>query len=214
MEQQLDTIRLLILDDHQLFREGLVRLLESEPDVTISGQASTVTDALRLLQNGPIELVLLDWDLGSERGSRFLTEVSAQGWHGRVLVVTGGVTTREAAELIGYGVHGIFLKSGSPESLLEAIRLVGRGETFFLEEHRDLPPSAVPAAGPKPLSARETEVLRAVVEGLSNKEIGGQLEISESAVKATLQQLFYKTGVRTRGQLVRVALERYRDLVS
>ncbi len=52
------------------------------------------------------------------------------------------------------------------------------------------------------------------MEGLSNKEIGGQLDISESAVKATLQQLFYKTGVRTRGQLVRVALERYRDLVS
>ena len=214
MEQQLDSIRLLILDDHQLFREGLVRLLESEPDVAISGQVSTVNDALQILQNGPIELVLLDWDLGPERGSRFLTEASAQGWHGRVLVVTGGLTSREAAELIGLGVHGIFLKSGSPESLLEAIRMVGHGERFFLERHRDIPPSGVPASGPKPLSARETEVLRAVVEGLANKEIGGQLEISESAVKATLQQLFYKTGVRTRGQLVRVALERYRDLLS
>ncbi len=135
MEQQLDTIRLLILDDHQLFREAWCGCSKSDPDVAISGQASTVTDALRLLQDGPIELVLLDWDLGAERGSRFLTEASAQGWDGRVLVVTGGVTTREAAELIGYGVHGIFLKSGSPESLLEAIRLVGRGETFFLEEH-------------------------------------------------------------------------------
>jgi DNA-binding NarL/FixJ family response regulator len=109
--------------------------------------------------------------------------------------------------LIGLGVSGIFLKQSSPALLIAAIRKVIGGEMWLDGNSARL---LVPAANP-PLefTGREREVLRGVFEGLSNKEIAVRLGISESTVKAGLQQLFQKTGVRTRSQLVRIALEQY-----
>jgi DNA-binding NarL/FixJ family response regulator len=211
---QTDVIRLLVLDDHALFRQGIGRLLEAEPDIQIVGQCATVNEALEVLQRIPCDLVLLDYDLGEERGSEFLVRVSNAGWSGRVLVITAGVTGRQALDLLQNGASGIFPKTDSPELLVKAIRQVMRGEQWLTAQHQRLTEQgmAEPGAG-KGLSNRERLVLRGVVEGLANKEIGGRLNISESAVKAALQQLFYKTGVRTRSQIVRVALERYRDEV-
>src|SRR5271169_6679005 len=111
------------------------------------------------------------------------------------------------------GASGIFLKHNAPNSLIQAIRRVAAGEPWLDSVSLD---SLVGAASSKnkrqasaSLSKREQEVLKGVFEGLTNKEIGAHLDISESYVKAVLQQLFAKTGVRTRSQLVRVALEKH-----
>jgi two-component system nitrate/nitrite response regulator NarL len=132
-----------------------------------------------------------------------------------VLVITAGVTDRQALELLDGGADGIFHKTSPPEDLIDAIRHVIRGERWLGEPYRRRLEEGVaePATGAKQLTNRERQVLRAVVEGLANKEIAARLDISESSVKAALQQLFFKTGVRTRSQLVRFALERYRDEV-
>ena len=213
-EPQTDIIRLLVLDDHALFRQGIGRLLEAQPDFRITGQCATVNEALELLQRVPCDLVLLDYDLGEERGSEFFARASLQGWSGHVLVITAGVTDRQALDLVQNGARGIFPKTDSPELLVEAIRQVMRGEQWLAAHHQRLNEQGIAEPGAaKTLSNRERQVLRGVVEGLANKEIGARLNISESAVKAALQQLFYKTGVRTRSQIVRVALERYRDEV-
>ena len=214
-EQPVQKIRLLLVDDHALFREGLARLLASEPDFELAVPCSSGEEALRVLENREIDLILLDYDLGAETGSRFLVLAAQRGLKGRVLVVTAGLGDSEVAEMLRLGVTGIFLKHNPPSLLAKAIRKVMAGEIWLdqrylkilLQESRA---SDLQGRGRR-LSEREREVLRSVFQGLANKEIAVRLQVSESSVKATLQQLFFKTGVRTRSQLVRVALEQYRD---
>ncbi len=205
-------IRLLLVDDHALFREGLVRLLSAEPDLRVVAHVATVPEGLAALAEGDIDVVLLDVDLRNERGLDFLVRAREQGFEGPVLLVTAGIAESQAALFILHGASGIFLKQDSVELLAKGIRTVAEGRAWI--DHWQLtslvnrPPDAPPSDG-TPLTAREREVLRGVFDGLANKEIAARLAVSESSVKAVLQQLFHKTGVRTRSQLVRIALERY-----
>ncbi len=206
-------IRILLVDDHGLFREGVVRLLNSESDLTVVDHCASVEEALRIVGVSTVDIVLLDVDLGKERGSKFLLRARERGFQGRFLVVTAGVSAQEGSQLLRLGADGIFLKQSRPEQLTSSIRAVMRGETW-IDPQFVLPDQEVGESSPssrRPLTRRERDVLKGVLEGLANKEIAGQLGISESSVKAALQQLFDKSGVRTRGQLVRVALERYLD---
>jgi DNA-binding NarL/FixJ family response regulator len=214
-EEPARKIRLLLIDDHALFREGLARLLASEPDFEMAVPCASVDEALRVLESSEVDLILLDYDLGAETGARFLVRAAEHGFHGRVLIVTAGLSEAEAADLFRRGATGIFLKHNPPSLLAKAIRKVMAGEVWLDQRYLKVLLQETKAADEgdhtRRLSEREREVLRAVFEGLANKEIAVRLQVSESSVKATLQQLFFKTGVRTRSQLVRVALEKYRD---
>ena len=126
--------------------------------------------------------------------------------------VTAGMTADEFSIALKEGASGIFLKQNSPSMLMQAIRLVAGGATWVDQRAMQLMADRVeqPADthGRGLLTEREQRVLQGVFEGLGNKEIGARIGISVSAIKSTLQQLFHKTGVRTRSQLVRIALER------
>jgi DNA-binding NarL/FixJ family response regulator len=207
-------IRLLLVDDHSLFRESLSRLLEAEPEFRIAATCATVEEALAALDRHPIDVVLLDYDLGDRQGSVFLDEAKRRGFAGRILMVTAGMSDGGTLRAFESGSAGVFLKHSPPSQLVEAIRKVANGEMWLDSRAvRALVSAATgkaeeqAAAGS--LTARERTVLKSVFEGLTNKEIGGRLQISESSVKAVLQQLFEKTGVRTRSQLVRIALEKH-----
>jgi DNA-binding NarL/FixJ family response regulator len=212
----LSPISILVVDDHVLVREAIARLLAREPECAQVAQASTVAEAIDILKQRPVDLVLLDIDLGAERGGAFVLQARSLGYHGKILVLTAGIPEREAGELLKLGVHGIFLKSRPPALLAESIRRVLAGE-LWLDEHIQASSAAgrksAPPEARTPLTQRERDVLRGVFEGLANKEIAARLNISESSVKMALQQLFDKTGVRTRAQLTRVALERYLDQI-
>jgi DNA-binding NarL/FixJ family response regulator len=205
-------IRLLLVDDHALFREGLARLLASEPDFEIVDQCSTSTEALRLLGRSDIDIVLLDYDLGDEKGNTFVSSARQSGYKGKILMITAGMTTAESSAALKLGASGILLKHSSPDTLAKAIRLVAKGERWVdqkvILQMADRFPQGEPQSFPQTLTEREDQVLRGVFEGLANKEIAAKIGVSESSVKATVQQLFDKTGVRTRSQLVRIALER------
>jgi two-component system nitrate/nitrite response regulator NarL len=210
------TIRLLIIDDHALFRESVARLLQAEPDFEVVGECGSGAEALRIVKSpGEIDVVLLDLDLGQERGADFLVQLQRTHFEGKVLLVTAGVSDWEIPALIRKGIMGVFLKHGSPTSLIETIRDAVAGKMLFGQDlvRRALEEAAAVNSDQtrSRLTERERQVLSFVFEGLANKQIADRLEISEAAVKASLQQLFAKTGVRTRGQLVRVALEQYRD---
>lgn len=174
---------------------------------------SSVEQAIDVLKSSPVDLVLLDYDLGPQRAPDFLDRARALGLKPRVLMVTAGISPSESVQILNAGVSGLFLKHSSPALLAEAIRKVHAGETWVDQRclrdivHAAAKPGSRPAS--KDFTERERSVLRGVFEGLSNKEIGARLEISESSVKAALQQLFHKTGVRTRSQLVRIALEQF-----
>lgn len=204
--------RILHVDDHALFRESLARLLAAESDCRVVGQCSSVDEALTLLDHAEFDLLLLDYELGDRRGNEVVAAARQKGLAGRTLIVTVGLTRTEIRQMMNAGVAGIFLKNNSPEDLMSAIRAVKRGETWLDPKYVQLlsdVPSAESARRGR-FTERDRQVLRCVFEGLANKEIAERLRVSESAIKASLQQLFSKTGVRTRSQLVRVALEQYR----
>jgi two-component system nitrate/nitrite response regulator NarL len=185
--------------------------LSADPELTVDHCAS-IRDALEILSKAAYDVVLLDHDLGAERASQFLPAARQIGFEGRVLVVTAWVSEMEARRLLRQGVSGIFMKQGPLSELMEGIRTVNAGGTWLDRAFASMEDDASAAPQPPPVfNERQRKVLRYVLEGLSNKEIAWQLQISESYVKAILQSLFQKTGVRTRGQLVRVAVEQYED---
>jgi len=204
-------LRVLLLDDHVLFREGLRRLLVTEPDVESVAECDTSAEALAVLAREAVDVVLLDFDLGDETGASFVARAKQSGYTGKILMVTAGMIPLDVAVARKRGVSGIFLKHNSPAMLLEAIRRVARGGEWM--DSRAVTSEIAVAEQPAQeltaaLTQRELQVLRSVFEGLTNKEIAHKTGVSQSSVKATLQRLFEKTGVRTRAQLVRIAIER------
>ena len=207
-------IRLLVVDDHSLFREGLVRLLSAEPGFQVVGSCGHLKEAQEALERSPVDLVLLDFDLETEQGSRFLEEMKRRPRSPKVLMVTAGMSSAGMMTVMETGASGVFLKHNPPSQLVDAIRRVMDGEMWL--DPRAVKPILQGAAQSVEhkklesiLSEREKMVLRGVLEGASNKTIAAMLNLSESSVKAVLQQLFLKTGVRSRSQLVRIALERH-----
>jgi DNA-binding NarL/FixJ family response regulator len=207
----MERIRLLLIDDHILFRDGLSRLLALEPDLEVVAGCGTIAEALEIVRREHVDIALLDYDLGEEQGSHFLSSVRRAGYTGKVLMVTAGMTAKESSTALHLGASGIFLKHNSPGTLAKAVRLIIGGEIWvdpkviqLMADRVDQPEGE--RVSPL-LTEREQQVLRGIFEGLSNKEIGLRLGVTDGAVKATLQHLFQKTGVRTRSQLVRIALE-------
>lgn len=208
-------IRLFILDDHTLFREGLLRLIGSEASFEVLGHSGKPEEALAFLTHTPVDILILDYDLGGETALSFVETLRQTPFSGKVLLVTAGLPDKDALHLIKAGISGIFHKNKAPDDLLRSIHEVHSGHVLIGQEYFQTIVSAAQQSGadPQPLKDREKEIMRFLLQGLSNKEIGAQLNISESAVKSALQQLFAKTGVRTRSQLVRLAIEEYRDLL-
>jgi DNA-binding NarL/FixJ family response regulator len=201
------------VDDHSLFRESLSRLLEAEPEFRVIATCASTAEAFTVLDRETADVVLLDYDLGDEQGTRFIDEAARRRFPGRILMVTAGMTDGGTLRAFEQGAAGVFLKHSPPEQLIEAIHKVAGGEMWLDSGAvRSLVAGAnVRSEGPntQALTQRERIVLKSVFEGLTNKEIAGNLQISESSVKAVLQQLFDKTGVRTRSQLVRIAIEQH-----
>jgi two-component system, NarL family, nitrate/nitrite response regulator NarL len=215
LEANSPKIRILLVDDHTIFRQGLVKLLNNQPGLELRLHCSAVGEALLLLTVGKPDLVLLDIDLGNERGIDFLAQARRNGFQGPVLILTAAVSRDEEAELQAHGISGIVRKDVSVEVLAARIRRAA--ETY---PNGDLDNAAAIAhdaltddTRPKPLTLREIEVLRLVLEGHANKKIAHELRCTESAVKGIIQQLFRKSGTATRSQLVRAALEQYRDQI-
>ena len=207
-------IQLLLVDDHAMFRQGLARVLEREPEFRVVGQFTTSSEALEALGESRATMILLDVDLGRERALDFVREVRKRKFEGQILVVTAGISTQEAVQLVQSGVAGIIHKHHSTEILCSTIRDVAAGEVYLEREYlAALYRSAdrTKTQDRPQLTERDRVVLRLIFQGLSNREIGGQIGISESSVKSSLRQLFGKLGVRTRAQLVKIALEQYRD---
>lgn len=209
-------IRIMLVDDHTLFRESLRGLLEEEGEFKVVAEVETVAEAIELCHGRVcFDLALIDYDLGPTAGAqngisvvRCLRErkdfipalmIAAKIHPGDILTVIKDLKT------------GIFLKTDPAEELQLALHKTMQREVW-ISSGLDL--DAVTATEERPASdtalvidPREREVLGLVVEGLSNKEISSRLNLSESVIKATLQRLFEKAGVRTRAQLVRFAFE-------
>jgi two-component system, NarL family, nitrate/nitrite response regulator NarL len=207
-------VRILLLDDHTIFRQGLVNLLNNQPGLDLPLHCGSVGEALLGLAVVDPDVVLLDVDLGAESGIDFLAQARRNGFEGPVLVLTAGISRHEEQLLQNNGVSGILRKDVSIDELAARIR---EAAGIQAQNHFGIPGEtgdALPGAKrQKTLTSREIEVLRLIIEGHANKQIAHELECSESSVKGIIQQLFNKSGTRTRSQLVRATLEQYRDQI-
>lgn len=207
-------IRILMVDDHTLFREGLGRLLASDPDFRVIGQCSTVREAVELLSDHPADVVLLDYDLGEESGFGLFGELLHLKSDAKILLVTAGLSDEAIVRVMEAGAAGIILKHSPPDRLVTALRQIASGEMWMdnaalqglLAASRT---RSEESQRSQSLTVRQNAVLRGILDGLANKEIAWKLKTSETSVKAVIQELFHKAGVRTRSQLVRIAIERH-----
>ncbi|HEY3827183.1 MAG TPA: response regulator transcription factor [Bryobacteraceae bacterium] len=210
----IQVLRILLIDDHAMFRDGLARLLDKEPDFTVVGQVSTASEGLAALPRLNADIVLLDVDLGPERALDFVKGARAAGFQGRILIVTAGMSDQEAVQLVQAGVVGILHKHHSADALSATIRRIANGEVCLEQAYlgplfRVVDRTTAPKRAS--LTDRDKTIMRGILQGLSNREIAGRLQISEGAVKASVRHVCEKLGVRTRSQLVKVALEQYKD---
>jgi len=208
-------IRLLLLDDEALFRAGLALYLASQPGFEVVCECGRDAEALEVLATTPVDVVLLDFERGTQAEDGFMSAARRAGYRGRFLIVAGAADAESSAIAIKLGASGIFLKSEAPDRMAQAIRLVADGAAWLdqkviqglADQLMDRPAEPADHRSGNPLTDREHKVLLGVMGGLTNKKIGDRIGVSEGSVKASLQQLFSRAGVRTRSQLVRIALE-------
>jgi DNA-binding NarL/FixJ family response regulator len=210
--------RILLVDDHTLFRESLRRLLEEEAAYRVVAEVATVADALELCRsNAAFDLALIDYDLGPTAGAKngvsILRCLRERKEFIPALMIAARIEPKDLLTVVRDLQTGVFLKADPAEELQLALQRTMRQELWISSGLAlDLVAEAAadqrrPGDATIAIDSREREVLGLVVEGLSNKEISSRLNLSESVVKATLQRLFEKVGVRTRAQLVRFAFE-------
>jgi two-component system nitrate/nitrite response regulator NarL len=207
-------IRILMVDDHSLFRESLSRLLEAKPQFRVVGQCATVEEALSAFSQTTADVVLLDFDLGEQSGFGLVAELMQRQAQARVLMVTAGMSDELTLQVMESGASGVFLKHSSSDQLVAAIEQIANGELWLdsgaarsLIAAKNTQTDRMEHA--RPLTQRQREVVRGILDGFTNKEIAWNLKASESSIKAVIQELFHKAGVRTRSQLVRIAIEKH-----
>lgn len=186
-------IRVAVVDDHPLVREGTAALVDRQEDMEIAGVAGSLDELRPILEAGPTDVLLLDLRLGQESGFELLRSDVAMP---AVVVVTSYDYPQYADAALRLGAAGFVVKTAPTAELLDAIRRAASGGLAF----------GVRPGGGVALSAREREVLQLVVDGASNDEIGSRLGISSRTVESHLRRLFERFGVASRTELAARAL--------
>jgi len=200
-------IRIVIADDHPIFRAGLQGLLSAQEDFEVVGEAANGREAVAIVRHAHPQVLLLDLQMPELDGLGAIREIRTVAPDTRVLVLTTYDSDADILRAVEAGATGYLLKDTPREDLFKAIRATARGDSV-------LSPSVASkligrARGPveRSLSAREIEVLTLVARGVSNKIIGKDLRISEATVKTHLLHIFAKLGAGNRSQAVVIAYE-------
>ncbi|RZQ61850.1 response regulator [Amycolatopsis suaedae] len=202
-------IRVMLVDDHPVVREGLRGVLEAEPDLTVVGEAGSGEEAVALHRVRQPDVVLMDLRLPAGLdGVGAIRRIRAETPGQRIVVLTTYDTDADILRAVEAGAAGYLLKDASRADLTEAVRAAARGETVLAPTVAGRLVSRVREPGRQPLSGRELEVLRLVAAGSTNADIGRALHISEATVKTHLVRAFGKLGVSDRTAAVTTAMKR------
>lgn len=215
MSDRLHPIRLVIADDHPIFRDGLRRLLAVEPDFEVVGEASNGREAVERVQALRPDVLLLDLAMPEAGGLDTLRELARANAPVRTVLLTASIDRGDALEAVRLGARGVVLKTAATPLLYKCIRAVVAGEYWIGHERvQDLVTSLraftdAQSGGRPPaatLTRRETQVALAVLEGASNREIAQKLGLGEQTVKNHLSSIFDKLGVSSRLELALYAV--------
>src|SRR2546425_6523760 len=209
------TIRVVIADDHPIFREGLIKLLETKPDLMVVGAAADGADALKQVAELEPDLLLLDLAMPRMAGLVALRELRDRSTRARIILVTAAIDRTELITALQLGAQGVVLKDSASEVLFKSIRAVMAGEYWVGRKRvadlaaalRDLTASH-PRQSRKQfgLTPRELEIIGVILGGYSNSDIAAKVAISEKTVKHHLTNIFDKLGVSNRLELALFAL--------
>lgn len=195
-------IRLVLVDDHEMLREGLKTILRGEPDFEIAGETGTAEGLMELVEKSPPDIVLLDARLPDASGPAICRSLSATHPEVRVLIVSTYSDQDLVEGCLREGARGYVIKDIERFSLTQSIRAVHRGEVVLspsiagrivdrLRNRNGLP-------APHRLNSSQIRILQLIGQGLSNREIAAQVHLSENTVKSHVQEIFQKLGVRNR----------------
>jgi DNA-binding NarL/FixJ family response regulator len=205
-------IRIVIADDHEVLRESLKSLLQTQKDMQVVGLAADGREALHLMQQDSPDVLVLDLLMPEADGFEVLRALDRARNKVASVVLTASTKRADYVQVVQLGGRGLVLKGDPPDKLFAAIRTVARGELAFSEEVAQQVLASMAGAGQeepdvlKRLSARERQIAALVAHGLKNRDIASELEISENTVKRHLQSIFDKTGTRDRLELAVMAL--------
>lgn len=204
-------IRILVIDDHQVVREGLRWILDEEPDLEVAGEAASAAEGLDAIARIPCDVVLLDIHLPDRNGLEALDDIHAANPDLPVVILTMSAEPEYVEDAVRKGAAGYLVKNAPQSELIRAVRAAAAGDAYIQAEvtrpllarfARDVrAPGAVPS-----LSPREEQVVTLLAEGLANKQIAHHLGISDTTVKGYLRDVYDKLGANDRAQTVAIAL--------
>lgn len=215
MSKVLPTIRIVIADDHPIVRDGLRRLLETEKDFSVVGQAADGREAVRLVRQLRPDVLLLDLAMPRLPGIEVLRELATSSSEVRTILLTAAVEKEQIVEALQVGARGVVSKETATELLFKSIRTVVAGQYWVgRQEVSDLVAALrglMPAPGEERqksfgLTRRELEIVAAIVEGCTNRDIAQKFSLSEDTVKHHLTHIFDKVGVSNRLELAMFAV--------
>jgi DNA-binding NarL/FixJ family response regulator len=205
----MDTIRALIADDHQLFRDGLKVLLQSAPDIELVGEASTGREVIELAAEGQPDVIVMDLQMPGIDGIEATRRIVRTSPHINVLMVTMFEDDQSVFAAMRAGARGYVLKGAKHDEMLRAVRAVSSGEAIFspsiaarMVDYFTLSRSVIPEEVFPDLTDREREVLDLIARGESNAEIASSLTISVKTVRNHVSNIFSKLQVADRAQAV------------
>jgi len=210
----MDRLRILLVDDHDLFRKGIARLIDSQPDFQVVGEARDGRDALQQAQELAPDVILMDIEMPRCNGTEATRQIKSEMPHIHIVMLTISDDDHNLFAAVRAGASGYLLKSVKPEDLFRRLRGVLRGEAAIspllaakiLREFARLDQSAPIPHTVEGLSPRETEVLGLVARGLTNREIGERLHIAENTVKNHLRNILNKLHLNNRAQAAAFAV--------
>jgi len=201
-------IRLVVVDDHPVVRDGLKGMLASQPDLEIAGEAANGEEAVALVGRLHPDVVLMDLRMPVLDGVAATSQIRERWPEMRVLVLTTYDADADILRAVEAGATGYILKDAPREELFRAIRLTAQGQPYLAPSVATRLMNRVRAPAEDTMSAREVEVLSLVSKGSSNKEIARQLRLSEATIKSHLLHIFAKLGVSDRTQAVTLAVRK------